>query len=304
MIDVCLLGCGGSLPVPERYLTSLLLSYKGRKILLDCGEGTQVSMKILGWGFKTIDAICFTHAHADHVIGLPGLLLTIANSGRTEPISIIGPIGFTDIVKGLMVVSPYLPFDVNIYEAPDASVGTFSFEDLDISTLPVDHTCPCLSYSFYIKRARRFDVEKAKANNIPVTLWNRLQKGQPVELEGVLYTPDMVLGEVREGLKVSYFTDTRPIPELIEFTKDSDLLIGEGMYGEDSEIDKAIQNKHMLFSEAAEIAKASNSKVLWLTHFSPSLSEPEQYIHNANKIFANSLVGKDRMVTSLHFKDE
>ena len=113
MVELALLGCGGGMPIPERYLSSLLINYKGRKVLIDCGEGTQVSMKILGWGFKSIDVICITHGHGDHIVGLPGLLSTIGNSGRTETITIIGPQGISDIVKGLRVAASYLPYELN-----------------------------------------------------------------------------------------------------------------------------------------------------------------------------------------------
>ncbi|WP_139902081.1 ribonuclease Z [Clostridium thermarum] len=304
MLDICLLGCGGSLPVPDRSLTALLLNFKGKKILIDCGEGTQVSMKMVGWGFKTIDVICFTHSHADHVMGLPGLLLTIANSGREETLTIIGPPGFDRILSGLMVVCPQLPFEVNFIEAKlDGSI-TFNMDDLHISSLGLDHTLTCVGYSIYVKRGRRFDPEKARCHNIPVKLWSRLQKGETTEYEGVTYTPDMVLGESRDGLKVSYFTDTRPFEGLVEFISNSELLIGEGMYAKVSELDKALKNKHMLFSEAATIAKEGKAGELWLTHFSPSLSNPENYIENATKIFNNTIIGRDRLTKTLTFKDD
>jgi ribonuclease Z len=303
MIDICLLGCGGSMPVPYRYLTSLLINYKGKKILVDCGEGTQVSMKIVGWGFKSIDVICFTHSHADHVIGLPGLLLTIANSGRIDPLTIIGPIGFSKIVNGLMVVCPYLPFDVNIIEASETEKFAFKLEGIDIETIPADHTVNCISFSFNIRRARRFDVESAISNNVPKILWNKLQKGESIIHEDREFTPDMVLGEERKGIKISYCTDTRPFPELIGFVKDSNLLIAEGMYGDNLDLQKAISNKHMLFSEAAAIAKESESKELWLTHFSPIMLDPDLYIDNAKVIFENTVIGQDRLVKSFDFKN-
>lgn len=302
IIDVCLLGCGGSTPVPYRYLTSLLINYKGKKILVDCGEGTQVSMKIVGWGFKSIDVICFTHSHADHVIGLPGLLLTIANSDRIEPLIIIGPKGFKEIVNGLMVLCPHLPFEVRVIEVPETEKFIYNLEGIDIETIPADHTVSCISFSFNIKRARRFDVESATRNNVPKLLWNKLQKGESILYEGKEYIPDMVLGEERKGIKISYCTDTRPFPELIDFVKESNLLIAEGMYGDDADLEKAINNKHMLFSEAAQIAKDSASKELWLTHFSPIMLEPNQYIDNAKAIFGNVVIGEDRMLKTFDFK--
>lgn len=301
MIDICLLGCGGSLPVPERSLTSLLLSCKGRKILIDCGEGTQVSMKIVGWGFKSVDVICFTHAHADHVIGLPGLLLTIANSDRTEPLTIIGPPGFLHILKGLMVVCPQLPYDINYIEAAMDGSICYSIDDINISTLGVDHGMPCAAYSIYVKRGRKFDPASAKANGVPLPLWSRLQKGETVEHEGITYTPEMVLGEERKGLKITYCTDTRPTDALADFAAGSNLFITEGMYGEDSEIDKAIKNKHMLFSEAATLAREADVDELWLTHFSPALTEPAKYLENATDIFKNTVLGEDRLTKTLVF---
>jgi ribonuclease Z len=300
MIDVCLLGCGGSLPVPYRSLTALLLSYKGRKILIDCGEGTQVSMKILGSGFKTIDIICFTHAHADHVIGLPGLLLTIANAGRIEPLTIIAPSGFKLILEGLMVICPFLPFEVRLLECNEPS--SFDFDDIIINTLPVDHTMPCSAYNMEIKRSKKFSVDKAQENAVPKSLWNKLQKGEVITFNNITYTPDMVLGEARKGLKISYATDTRPIESLIDFVSGSDLFICEGMYGNDDDLEKAMNNKHMLFSEAANIAKSAEVAELWLTHFSPSMMVPGEYLENAASIFKNVIIGEDRLTRTLDFK--
>lgn len=301
MLDVALLGCGGSMPIPQRFLTSLLISYKGKKILIDCGEGTQVSMKLLAWGFKSIDVICITHTHADHVLGLPGLLATIRNSERTEPLTIIGPKGIKHVVEGLMVIVPYLGFDLNIIEDPKEPLVID--EHFTIHTIDVHHTIPCLGYKFTVKRRPRFNVDKAVKNDVPKIYWSRLQKGETIETEDRIYTPDLVLGEDRKGITLSYITDTRPFPELIDFVRESDLLICEGMYGSDDDLEKAIRNKHMTFSEAAQIAKNAQVDELILTHFSPSLLNPEDYLEPTRKIFANTYAGEDRLIRQLKFKN-
>jgi ribonuclease Z len=304
MLDVCLLGCGGSMPIPERYLTSLLLSYHGKMVLVDCGEGTQISMKILGWGFKAIDAICLTHYHGDHVIGLPGLLLTIGNAGRTEPITIAGPPGLQKVLEGLLVVAPYLPYDINMIELKDTEESHIELAGLDIHTLPVKHTVPCLAYSFEIKRGRKFLAERAKELKIPLHLWKTLQNGESVVHEGTTYTPELVLGPKRKGLHVHYCTDSRPIPELIRFVQDSDLFICEGMYGEEEKLANAEAHGHMLFREAAQLAKEGQVQELWLTHFSPSLVRPEDYLESAKSIFPNTKIGQDRMTQHLTYPIE
>ncbi|MBU3181083.1 ribonuclease Z [Clostridium psychrophilum] len=314
MVDLALLGCGGGMPIPERYLSSLLISYKGRKILLDCGEGTQVSMKMLGWGFKSIDVICITHGDADHILGLPGILLTIGNSGRIDPITIIGPIGITDIVKGLMVVAPYLPYEINILENPEGSVKIKAptnrenpllgeFNDLIISTLELEHSTNCLGYSFYFNRKPKFDVGSATKNDIPKKFWSRLQKNEIINENGKTYLPSMVLGKKRIGIKISFITDTRPISKITTFIKESDLFICEGTYGNEDDIEKAIRNKHMTFSEAAELALKGKVQELLLTHFSPSMLNPEEYKDRAESIFKETIIGTDRFVKTISFKD-
>lgn len=306
MIDITLLGCGGSMPTPDRYLSSTLISYRGRKILIDCGEGTQVSMKIVNSGFKSIDYICITHIHGDHIIGLPGLLSTIGNSGREEPLTIIGPEGIKEAVDAFMVIVRDLPYELRVIENPKEDIivnNNYICKDIIISTLEVDHSTPCIAYSFYIKRKAKFDLEKAIANNVPKELWNKLQNGRDIRVEDILYTKDMVMGQPRKGLKVSLVTDTRPNEAIEQFVKNSDLLICEGMYGDDSDIDRAIKNKHMVFSESANIAKNSQSEMLLLTHYSPILKDPSIYIENATNIFENTILGTDRLNINLVFKE-
>lgn len=302
MLDVALLGTGGMMPLPDRYLTSLMLRLEGRMMVIDCGEGTQVTMKQLGWGFKNIDVICFTHYHADHISGLPGLLLTIGNSARTETLTVVGPKGLVKVYEGLKTICPELPFDVKLVElepSGEINVGVFN-----IKSIKVNHKITCYAYRVDVKRAGRFNVEKAVALNVPKRVWSVLQKQPCVEFEGNVYTSDMVLGDDRRGLSVSYCTDTRPVDTLPDFVRESDLFICEGMYGEEEKINKAKEYKHMLFSEAARIAKAADVKEMWLTHFSPAMPFPEMFIDNARSIFENTKLGKDRKSVTLMFDNE
>ncbi|MDF2596168.1 MAG: ribonuclease [Clostridia bacterium] len=303
MLDICLLGTGGMLPLPERYLTALLARYNGRKLLIDCGEGTQVTMRILGWGYKTVDIICFTHYHGDHVTGLPGLLLTIANTGRKEPLTIIGPPGLKKIVEGLTVICRDLAFELILielsYEKQTLQIGEFW-----ISVLPVPHNVKCFAYTIENKRSPKFIVDQAKENEVPQKYWKRLQKGETVSDGQKVYTPDMVLGHERKGLKVAYCTDCRPIKELEEFIKEADLFVCEGMYMEEEYLDQVKKHKHMLGSEAARLARASGVQALWLTHFSPALLSNYIQIEGIKEIFENSVAGYDRMTTTLDFNQE
>lgn len=312
MVDLCLLGCGGGMPMPFRNLSATLLSFKGRKILIDCGEGTQVSMRMVGWGFKSIDVICITHCHGDHIIGLPGLLSTIGNSGRVEPLTIIGPKGINEVVKGLMVITKYLPYEVNIIENQREVNLSLSKErievvdiegELRINTMEVEHSIECLGYSFYFKRERRFSLEKAIENKVPKILWSRLQKGNEefILYEEKEYKKDMVLGEKRKGIKISLITDSRPLENMKNFIDKSDLFICEGTYGNNDDIDKAVKNKHMTFKEAANLARDSNCKELLLTHFTPAMLDPRVYEDNAKNIFQNTIIGEDRLIKNISF---
>ena len=301
MIDIALLGCGGMMPLPKRFLTSMLARLNGRFALIDCGEGTQVTLKMLGWGFKNIDVIMFTHFHADHIAGLPGLLLTIGNSGRTEPLTLIGPKGLEAVVSGLTVIAREIPFSLEFIEMNGSQ--EFDISEFKIKSLPVEHRTTCYAYTLEVNRPGKFDLERATALNIPKNKWSFLQKGDEVELDGKVYTPNMVMGEGRQGIKIAYCTDSRPVDALPDFVSGADLFICEGIYGDNEKIDKAREYKHMLFSEAAEIAKAAAVKQMWLTHYSPSLTEPEEFLQNATDIFPNTHLGYDRKTETIKFEE-
>lgn len=302
MLDVCLLGTGGMMPLPYRWLTSLMARYNGTSILIDCGEGTQIAMKEKGWSPKPIDIICFTHFHADHISGLPGMLLTMGNAERTEPLLLIGPKGLTKVVAALRIIAPELPFQVQCLELAEAE-QTLQFDGFRIEAFKVNHNVVCYGYSIIIDRIGKFDVEKAQARGIDRRYWNRLQKGETIETEQGTWTPDMVLGAPRKGIKLTYCTDTRPTDSIVRNAKDADLFICEGMYGEPEKKQKAKEYKHMTFYEAAELAKKAHVAELWLTHYSPSLTWPEDYMNEVRKIFPNAIAGKDGKSVDLLYEE-
>lgn len=302
MLDITLLGSGGMMPLPNRFLTSMLARFGGMSILIDCGEATQIALRKCSLSPKPIGIMCFTHFHADHISGLPGMLLTMGNAERTEPLTIIGPKGLKRTVSSLRSIAPELPFEVECIEI-EGNEQTFEFDGFSIEAFRVNHNVSCYGYSIVVPRKGKFDLEAASKLLIDRRFWRVLQNGEDVTVDGVTYTPDMVMGEKRKGLRVTYSTDTRPVQSIIEHAKDADLLICEGMYGEPDKQEKAIEHKHMTFMEAADIASKANAKEMWLTHFSPSLIRPEEYMDSVRKVFSNAHAGKDGMHVDLLFED-
>ncbi len=290
------------MPLPNRWLTSLMLRYNGKGVLIDCGEGTQIAIREKGWSFHSIDVILFTHYHGDHISGLPGLLLSMGNAERTEPVKVVGPKGLERVVSALRVIAPELPFTLEFHEI-NGPEEDFEFYGMNINAFRVHHNVTCYGYKVVIKRAGRFDPEKAKANDVPMKYWNRLQKGAVITEEGRTFDPSMILGPERKGIKLVYCTDTRPVPVIAEKARQADLFICEGMYGEKGMEEKAAKNKHMTFVEAATLAREAGPKQMWLTHYSPSLIRPEDFLDDARKLFANTVAAKDRRTVTLDFEE-
>jgi len=303
LLDVTLLGTAGTMPLKSRRLSSAYFRLNGKGLLIDCGEGTQVSLRECGYTFKPCGIICFTHFHADHISGLPGFLLSMGNEGRCDPLTIIGPRGVEEVVNSLRIIAPELPFEINFVPL-SASVEYINIDGYKITAFRVKHNITCYGYRLDIERPGKFNAQKAKDNNVPLAVWSKLQKQETAELDGVLYTRSMVLDEQRKGIAVTYCTDTRPCTNLTQQATYSDLFICEGMYAEDDKLEKAKTAMHMTFREACEIADYAYAEKLWLTHFSPSLSNPEEYEEFAKELFPNAHIGFDGMTETIKFEDQ
>lgn len=298
MVNVCLLGTGGMLPLPHRALTSLYVRHQGHAILIDCGEGTQTAIRAAGRKFKPIDAILITHFHADHIAGLPGLLLTMGNDGRTAPVTVYGPEGLGRVVEALCVIAEEIPFPVNVCELSGEHMQ-FKCIGLTVDAFALNHRVPCYGYGFTLQRKGKFNANRAKELNIPISVWKHLQRGEYVDG----FSPEEVMGDTRKGLKFLYATDTRPVPAIEEFGRDADLMILEGIFGAAEKQSRAEETCHMMMEEAAEIAAAANTKELWLTHFSPATHHPEEFAEELQKLFPHTVIGTDGMQKELLFAD-
>ncbi len=300
MIDICLLGTCGMMPMPGRWLSCALVRCGATLTLFDCGEGTQVPWKSLGWGFRQLGAICLTHMHADHVAGLPGVLFMVAHAGRTEPLDIFGPPGTIYVVEGLRRIAPELPFPVRMHELK-------SGEQFDLpgglrgSCAVASHGIPCLAYRFELGRRPIFRPEQAQALGVPLQHWSRLQRGETVEHNGQIITPAQVLGAARRGISVAFITDTRPTSALSTFVRDVDLLICESMYDDPEDLPLAQAHAHMLAEEAARLAQLAGAHALILTHFSPKINDVTIAEKTAQRVFTNTRSARDGVIVTLDF---
>jgi ribonuclease Z len=311
MLDICLLGCGGTQPLPGRRLSSALLRFGGNLTLIDCGEGTQVALRELGWGMRNLNLILLTHMHADHVLGIPGLLLTLSFSGKdaSDRLTICGPEPLIDVIQGLMVVAPRLPYplDLVVLEggerfAPDG------IEGLNVECAAAEHEIPCLAYAIAVPRAPRFDAARAMALGVPRSQWRTLQRGETVMVAGRAIEAHEVMGQPRKGIRIVYTTDTRPAATVLDLVRGegrgADLLIADAMYATDEDKPKRWDAQHLTFAEAATLARDGGARQLWLTHFGPALTDPLSYVQHASDIFPHTSVGVDGLTTTLKFAQE
>jgi len=303
MLDLCMLGTCGMMPMPGRWLSCALLRRGSTLTLFDCGEGTQVPWKQLGWGFRQLGAICLTHMHADHVAGLPGVLFMVGHAGRTEPLTIYGPTGTGYIVDGLRRIARDLPFPIAINELHDEE-GFSLPGGLRGSCAAAAHGVPCLAYRVELDRRPEFQAERAQALGLPVQTWSRLQHGETVEYDGQVITPEQVLGEPRRGLSLAYITDTRPTRTLSEFARDVDLLICESMYDDPADLPLALAHAHMVVTESAVLARDAGARALLLTHFSPKITNTVPLENAARRVFPRARAARDGMTLTLAYDSE
>jgi ribonuclease Z len=303
MIDICLLGTCGMMPMPGRWLSCALLRCGSQLVLLDCGEGTQVPWKTLGWGFRQLGAICLTHMHADHVAGLPGVLFMVAHAGRREPLDIYGPVGTTYVVEGLRRIAADLPFALQVHELKHGAHFPLP-GGLQASCCAAQHGTFCLAYRMELERRPVFLPEQAQALGLPVHYWSRLARGEIVEYQGETFHPQQVLGAQRRGIALALITDTRPTEQLCAFARDVDLLICESMYDDPADLPQARANAHMLASESATIALQAGARRLVLTHFSPKIVDASRAEKAARRVFAGAQAGRDGMIITLDYPDE
>lgn len=301
MIDVMLLGTGAMVPLPTRWLSSVLIRTGSSLMLMDCGEGTQIAMRERHWGFRKLDAVCLSHLHADHVAGIPGLLHTVANAGKTTPLMVVGPAGTSEVIEALRSIAPELPFDVIVHELRSggevegpAGLRTRVAEGI--------HRVPVIAYRVELPRQPRFSVDAAQRLGVPVADWSRLQEGEAVEIDGRTILPSAVMGTSRAGVSLGFFTDTRPTDAVRDLIAGVDLLICEGTYAEDIDQARAERRGHMTFREAATLARDAGAGHLWLTHFSAGLAEPELFRDNAASIMPAVTIGRAGLSARLSFE--
>ena len=306
-MEAFILGCGGMMPLPYRHLTSVLLRRDGDLFLFDGGEGTQVSLRRLNLKWKKINAIFVSHTHADHVTGLPGILMLNAQVERTEPLFIFGPPKIKEYIEtSRKVLDMYINYPIEVKEITAPSI-VFEGDGFYIRAFPLDHTKTCVGYTLEeLDRPGEFNPEKAELLNVPVgPLWGKLQKGQPVvSSDGKTVFPEHAPGNKPSGSKSSFVTEILTKPPIPKQPYGSDLLVCEAMFENDL-IDQAKEKKHMTAREAALIARDSNSLRMYMIHYSPRYNdkELEKLLLQAREIYPGAELSKDRMCIDIPYVD-
>lgn len=306
-MEAFVLGCGGMMPLPYRHLTSVLLRREGQLFLFDGGEGTQVSLRRLNLKWKKINAIFVSHTHADHVTGLPGILMLSSQVDRDEPLYIFGPPKIKEYIEtSRQVLDMYINYPIIVKEITEPGV-VYEGDGFYVRAFPLEHTKTCVGYALEeLDRPGEFNPEEAKRLNVPCgPLWGKLQRGETVtNTEGLQVTPEQVVGKPRSGRKFSFVTDTMYLDSIAHEVKGSDLLICEGMFADDCE-DQAKEKKHMTARQAAEIARDSNSKRMAMIHYSPRYTDKELSIllNEAKEVFPSAELTRDRMRFDIPYVD-
>lgn len=306
-MEAFILGCGGTMPLPYRHLTSVLLRRNGELFLFDCGEGTQVSLRALNLKWKKISAIFISHTHADHITGLPGILMLSSQVERNEPLYIYGPPKVKEYVEmSRKVLDMYINYPIVVKEIKAPCI-VHSGEDFYIRSFPLEHTKICVGYTLEeLDRPGKFEVEKAKASGVPEgPLWGKLQRGESVTLEdGRIVEAIEVVGKPRAGRKFSFVTDTLYLPSIAKEVQGSDLLVCEGMFAEKL-LDQAKEKKHMTAKQSARIARDSASKKLYLIHYSPRYNDYElkTLLSEARSVFPEVELSRDRTQIEIPYEE-
>ncbi len=297
-LELFVLGTGGMMPLPGRYLTSVLLRREGELFLFDSGEGTQVSLRSLNLKWKKISVIFISHTHADHITGLPGILMLSSQVEREDPLYIIGPPKIKEYVEmNKRVLDMYINYEIIVHEITVPGI-VYKGDGFSVNAFPLRHTKPCLGYSLIEdERSGVFFPEKAKILNVPMgPLWSELQKGKEVFLDnGRVVSPSDVMGPLRSGRKFSFVTDTQYFPEISDYVRNSDILICEGMFKSDLE-ESAMKKRHMTSSQSAKLAlEAGGVKKMGLIHYSPRYTnyDLKGLLDEARSIFPPTFLTKD-----------
>jgi len=310
MLTITLLGTAATMPLPDRALSAAYAECGGHGLLLDCGEGTQAAARRAGVNLMRADAICLTHYHGDHIFGLPGLLQTLGAQGRERPLTLFGPVGLPEVWAAVRALTGPLPYPVrprvltagepllleNLADGWPAGAALVPFA--------TKHRVRSIGYRLELPRAGKFSPERARALGVPVQQWKLLHRGQTILVEDKEVHPADVLGPPRKGLSFVFSGDTSPCPGLLQAAQEADLIVCDATYALPEQEEQAKQWGHSTFGQSAALAVQAEAKRLWLTHYSPMITDPEAELHWAQEIFPASECGFDGKRITLQYEEE